>query len=69
MIGYSRERVGYRLFDIERDTIIEERNVFFDESIKGGYLLNKSYTIMMMIGISRMFLKYQTMIIRLWMII
>lgn len=44
MIGYLREKVGYRLFDIERYTIIEERNVIFDESIKArykGYLLNK----------------------------
>lgn len=31
MLGYSWERVGYRLFDLERQIIIEERNVSFDE--------------------------------------
>lgn len=39
MVGYARERIAYRLFDIE--TIIEERNVIFDENLKGSYFLNK----------------------------
>lgn len=48
MLGYSRERVGYRLFDIESKIIIEERNVNFDEIQKGSYYLkefnrNKEY--------------------------
>lgn len=41
MVGYSRERVAYRLFDLERKAIFEERNVTFDENIKGSYFLNK----------------------------
>lgn len=40
MLCYSRERIGYRFYDIERRQIIEERNVIF-ESIKGSYYLNK----------------------------
>lgn len=41
MVGYSRERVGYRLFDLERNLIIEERNVTFNESVKGSHYLNE----------------------------
>lgn len=41
MVGYSRERVGYRLFDLERNFIIEERNVIFNESVKGSHYLNE----------------------------
>lgn len=40
MLGYSRERIAfYRLFDIERNEIIEERNVIFNETQKGSYYL------------------------------
>lgn len=41
MVGYSRERVGYRLLDIERKVVIEERNVIFDERQKGSYYLRE----------------------------
>lgn len=37
MVGYSRERIAYRLFDIERKSIVEERNVTFIENQKGSY--------------------------------
>lgn len=39
MVGYSRERKAYRLFDIERESIVEERNVTFIENQKGGHYL------------------------------
>lgn len=70
MIGYSRERVGYRLFDLERNVILEERNVIFDESVKGGFLLNKLElgNIMTTIGISRIFLRHHIILIKLLMI-
>lgn len=42
MIGYSRERVGYRLFDIEHKVIVENRNVAFDETQKGSYHLGNA---------------------------
>jgi len=41
MVGYSRERVGYRLFDLKDRSIREERNVIFDEHIKGSCFLNE----------------------------
>lgn len=41
MLGYSQERVGYRLFDLERRIITEERNVSFDETRKGSYYLGE----------------------------
>jgi len=41
MVGYSRERVGYRLFDLKDKIIFEERNVIFNEHIKGSYFLNE----------------------------
>lgn len=36
MLGYSRELIAYRLFDIDRNVIIEERNVIFCEIQKGS---------------------------------
>lgn len=42
MLGYSRDRVAYRLLDIGSTTIIEERNVKFDELIKGSQYLKES---------------------------
>lgn len=41
MVGYSRERVAYRLYDIERNVVFEERNVVFNETHKGCYYLKK----------------------------
>jgi len=41
MVGYSRERVEYRLFDLKDKLILEERNVIFDEHIKESYSLNE----------------------------
>lgn len=41
MVGYSRERKAYRLFDIERGSIVEERNVSFIENQKGSYNLKR----------------------------
>jgi len=41
MVGYLRERKAYRLFDIERESIVEERNVTFIENQKGDYKLKK----------------------------
>lgn len=41
MLGYSRERVAYRLYDIEREAILEERSVVFDENVKGNSFLTK----------------------------
>lgn len=48
MLGYSRERIAYRIFNTECKQIIEERNVVFDETQKGSYhlkdcQLNKNY--------------------------
>lgn len=48
MVGYSRERKTYRLFDVESRSIIEERNVIFIENQKDSYNLkekneNESY--------------------------
>ncbi|XP_036142140.1 uncharacterized protein LOC118645371 [Monomorium pharaonis] len=41
MLEYSRERIAYRIFDIENKIVIEERNVVFDENQKGSnYLKN-----------------------------
>lgn len=41
MLGYSRERIGYRLFDIENKVVVEERNVIFNETQKGSYYMRK----------------------------
>ncbi|GBN24025.1 Retrovirus-related Pol polyprotein from transposon RE1 [Araneus ventricosus] len=40
MLGYARERRGYRIYDIEQKCVIEERAVKFNESVKGCKYLN-----------------------------
>jgi len=50
MVGYSQERVGYRLFDLKDKLILEECNVIFDEHIKGSYFLNMSAKEMILIA-------------------
>ncbi|GBN02382.1 hypothetical protein AVEN_19001-1 [Araneus ventricosus] len=40
MLGFARERRGYRIYDIEQKCIIEERAVKFNESVKGCKYLN-----------------------------
>ncbi|GBM24053.1 Retrovirus-related Pol polyprotein from transposon TNT 1-94 [Araneus ventricosus] len=42
MLGYARERRGYRIYDIEQKCVIEERAVKFNESVKGCKYLNNS---------------------------
>ncbi|KAG7200031.1 hypothetical protein KM043_004798 [Ampulex compressa] len=37
MVGYSCEKVGCRLFVLERNIIIEERSVIFNENVKGSH--------------------------------
>ena len=32
MLGYSRERIVYRIYDLENKKVIEERSVKFNES-------------------------------------
>lgn len=44
MIGYSRERNAYHLyFDIERKSVIEKRNVIFNETQTSSCFLKKRY--------------------------
>ncbi|GFU69084.1 retrovirus-related Pol polyprotein from transposon TNT 1-94 [Trichonephila clavipes] len=49
MLGYARERRGYRIYDIKNQKVIEERLVKFNESLKGSnYLVeieNKTWNI------------------------
>ncbi|GBM30854.1 Retrovirus-related Pol polyprotein from transposon TNT 1-94 [Araneus ventricosus] len=42
MLGYARERRGYRIYDIEQKCVIEERAIKFNESVKGSKYLNNS---------------------------
>ncbi|GBM38904.1 Retrovirus-related Pol polyprotein from transposon TNT 1-94 [Araneus ventricosus] len=40
MLGYARERRGYRIYDIEQKRVIEERAVKINESVKDCKYLN-----------------------------
>ncbi|KAF8773344.1 hypothetical protein HNY73_016015 [Argiope bruennichi] len=42
MLGYSRERKGYRIYDIKTRKIIEEISFKLIESLKGGTYLGKT---------------------------
>ncbi|GBN13319.1 Retrovirus-related Pol polyprotein from transposon TNT 1-94 [Araneus ventricosus] len=42
MLGYARDRRGYRIYDIENRKIIEERSIKFNESLKGSTYLGKT---------------------------
>ncbi|GFX66028.1 retrovirus-related Pol polyprotein from transposon TNT 1-94 [Trichonephila clavipes] len=39
MLGYARERRGYRIYDIKNQKVIEERSVKFNKSLKGSRYL------------------------------
>ncbi|GFX64212.1 retrovirus-related Pol polyprotein from transposon TNT 1-94 [Trichonephila clavipes] len=39
MLGYARERRGYRIYDIKNQKVIQERSVKFNESLKGSCYL------------------------------
>ena len=41
MLGYSRERITYRIYDLKIKKVIEERSVKFNESLKGSFYLGK----------------------------
>ena len=41
MLDYSRERIAYRIYDLENKKVIEERSVKFNESLKGSSYLGK----------------------------
>ncbi|GFT43153.1 histone-lysine N-methyltransferase SETMAR [Trichonephila clavipes] len=41
MLGYARERRGYRIYDIKTQKVIEERSFKFNESLKGSSYLGK----------------------------
>ncbi|KAF8795243.1 hypothetical protein HNY73_003115 [Argiope bruennichi] len=41
ILGYARERKGYRIYDNKSRKIIEERSVKFNESLKGCTYLGK----------------------------
>ena len=41
MLGYSRERIAYRIYDLENKKVIKERTVKFNESLKGSSYLGK----------------------------
>ncbi|GFY25251.1 retrovirus-related Pol polyprotein from transposon TNT 1-94 [Trichonephila clavipes] len=41
MLGYARERRGYRIYDIKNQKVIEERSVKFNESLKGSNYLGE----------------------------
>ena len=41
MQGYSRERIAYRIYDLENKKVIKERTVKFNESLKGSSYLGK----------------------------
>jgi len=44
MIGYSRERRGYRIYDPEKEQVLEERSVRFNEKKLGkNYVKRNSY--------------------------
>ncbi|GBN69463.1 Retrovirus-related Pol polyprotein from transposon TNT 1-94, partial [Araneus ventricosus] len=38
MLGYARDRRGYRIYDIKNRKVIEERSIKFNESLKGSNL-------------------------------
>ncbi|GFU91811.1 retrovirus-related Pol polyprotein from transposon RE2 [Trichonephila clavipes] len=40
MLGYARERRGYRIYDIKNQKVIEERSVKFNEYLKGSNYLD-----------------------------
>ena len=61
MVGYLRERKAYRLFDIERKSIVEERNVIFIENQRMGITLKKKKKMNILIGILNTFLIHLTM--------
>jgi hypothetical protein len=42
MLGYSRERRAYRIYDINSKKIIEERSIKFNEFLKGSTYLGKN---------------------------
>ncbi|GBN88543.1 Retrovirus-related Pol polyprotein from transposon TNT 1-94, partial [Araneus ventricosus] len=42
MLGYARDRRGYRIYDIKNRKIIEERSIKFNESLKGSTYLGKT---------------------------
>ncbi|GBM32986.1 Retrovirus-related Pol polyprotein from transposon TNT 1-94 [Araneus ventricosus] len=42
MLGYPRDRRGYRIYDIKNRKIIEERSIKFNESLKGSTYLGKT---------------------------
>ncbi|KAF8785314.1 hypothetical protein HNY73_010872 [Argiope bruennichi] len=42
ILGYARERKGYRIYDIKSRKIIEERSVKFNESLKGSTYFGKT---------------------------
>ncbi|GFU99804.1 retrovirus-related Pol polyprotein from transposon TNT 1-94 [Trichonephila clavipes] len=41
MLGYARERRGYRIYDIKNQKVIEERSVKFNEYLKGSNYLGE----------------------------
>ncbi|GFX13582.1 retrovirus-related Pol polyprotein from transposon TNT 1-94 [Trichonephila clavipes] len=41
MLGYARERRGYRIYDIKNQKVIEERSVKFNESLKDSSYLGE----------------------------
>ncbi|GFX70278.1 retrovirus-related Pol polyprotein from transposon TNT 1-94 [Trichonephila clavipes] len=41
MLGYARERRGYRIYDIKNQKVIEERSVKFSESLRGSNYLGE----------------------------
>ncbi|GFX69532.1 retrovirus-related Pol polyprotein from transposon TNT 1-94 [Trichonephila clavipes] len=41
MLGYARERRGYRIYDIKNQKVIEERSVKFNEYLKGSNYLDE----------------------------
>ncbi|GBN27635.1 Retrovirus-related Pol polyprotein from transposon TNT 1-94, partial [Araneus ventricosus] len=42
MLGYARDRRGYRIYDIKNRKIIEERSIKFNESLKGSTYLGET---------------------------
>ncbi|GFV02818.1 retrovirus-related Pol polyprotein from transposon TNT 1-94 [Trichonephila clavipes] len=41
MLGYARERRGYRIYDIKNQKVLDERSVKFKESLKGSNYLGE----------------------------
>ncbi|GBM55277.1 hypothetical protein AVEN_272347-1 [Araneus ventricosus] len=41
-LGYARDRRGYRIYDIGKRKIIEERSIKFNESMKGSIYLEET---------------------------